>query len=266
MIVVITLALLMEQFLSSILLDTFLRISLVILISFGIHLFLSTSLLDHYQTQEKNLKNIVNETLHELNTPISTIEANLKMLKKTHNDDKTQKRLARIQEASKNLSRLYESIEHSIKSEIDSVEKEFFDLQTIIQESIDNFLDIKRDITIENLTPPLMLFGDKNGFYTCIDNLLSNAIKYNKKNGFVKFSFYDGILKVEDSGIGIDTKNLFIVFDKAYQENPSTKGYGIGLSIVKSYCDKEKIKIKISTKKDIGTTIMMDLKQLYQNL
>ncbi len=259
MIVVITLALLMEQSLSSIILDDFLRIPLVILISFGLHSFLSTSLLDHYQTQEKNLKNIVNETLHELNTPISTIEANLKMLQKSHSDDKTQKRLTRIQEASKNLSRLYESIEHSIKSEIDSVEKELFDLRAIIQESIDNFLDIKRDITIENLTPSLMLFGDKNGFYTCMDNLLSNAIKYNKKNGFVKFFFCDGILKIEDSGIGIDTKNLFIVFDKAYQENPSTKGYGIGLSIVKSYCDREKIEIKIDTKKDIGTIIMMDL-------
>ncbi len=161
MIVVITLALLMEQSLSSIILDDFLRIPLVILISFGLHSFLSTSLLDHYQTQEKNLKNIVNETLHELNTPISTIEANLKMLQKSHSDDKTQKRLARIQEASKNLSRLYESIEHSIKSEIDSVEKELFDLRAIIQESIDNFLDIKRDITIENLTPSLPLSNNK---------------------------------------------------------------------------------------------------------
>jgi len=69
----------------------------------------------------------------------------------------------------------------------------------------------------------------------------------------------ENTLFIQDSGIGIDTKNLFIVFDKSYQENPSTEGFGIGLSIVKSFCDKHKIKIKIDTKKDVGTTISLDL-------
>ena len=83
--------------------------------------------------------------------------------------------------------------------------------------------------------------------------------------GFLKIYTRQKQLIFEDSGIGIDTKNLFIVFEKSFQENPSTKGFGIGLSIVKSYCDKYNITIKIDTKKDIGTKISLDLKYLTQN-
>ncbi len=262
MIAIISLVLLLEYFLTPFIPLTSLRTIIIILLALAVHFFLSTSLLEHYKEQEKNLKNLVDETLHELNTPISTIEANLKMLKNAHSDEKTLKRLARISLASKNLSHLYESIEHSIKNEIDTVEKETFELQNLINQSILKVIDIQGDIMIENSLPTIMISADKNGFERSIDNLLSNAIKYNKKRGFVKFYLQEKKLFIQDSGHGIDSKNLFIIFDKSYQENPTTLGFGIGLSIVKSYCDKEKIDIKIDTNKSVGTTIMMDLKNL----
>lgn len=40
------------------------------------------------------------------------------------------------------------------------------------------------------------------------------------------------------------------------------KGAGIGLSIVKAYCDEEKIFINIYSKKDIGTKVTLDLKNI----
>ena len=142
------------------------------------------------------------------------------------------------------------------------MDKEPFDLQEIIEKSIHKVSDIRGDIQIENLLPSQAIYADKKGFERMIDNLLSNAIKYNKPKGFVSFTLHKTHLYIQDSGKGIDTKNLFIIFDKSYQENPTTKGYGIGLSIVKSYCDKEKITIKIETQKDKGTTIMLDLAPL----
>ncbi len=259
MIVIIGVVLFMEHFLSPTITLTSLRTTLIMIVALLLHFFLSTSLLEHYKKQEENLKNLVDETLHELNTPIATIEANLKMLEKSHSDEKTLKRLSRISQASTNLSQLYESIEHSIKKEIDTVESERFDLQKLVGQSIQKMHDIQEDIMIENALPSIMIKADKSGFERSIDNLLSNAIKYNKKEGFVKFYLQGTKLFIQDSGQGIDSKNLFIIFDKSYQENPSTKGYGIGLSIVKAYLDKENLDIKIDTKKDLGTTIMIDL-------
>ncbi|MDB2405638.1 ATP-binding protein, partial [Arcobacteraceae bacterium] len=101
---------------------------------------------------------------------------------------------------------------------------------------------------------------DKNGFEKTLDNLISNAIKYNKPDGTITISIDNGILQVEDTGIGIDTKNLFHIFDKYYQENSLSTGIGLGLNMVKAYCDKYKINIKIDSKLDEGTVFHLDLK------
>ncbi len=262
MIVVVSVVLLLEYLLTPVVTLVSARTIIIIIVALGLHFFLSTSLLEHYKTQEQNLKNLVDETLHELNTPISTIQANLKMLEKAHSDEKTLKRLARIGQASTNLSRLYEGIEHSIKTEIDTVEQERFDLRILVDQSIQKVRDIQGDIMIENYLNSVILKADKNGFERSIDNLLSNAIKYNKEGGNVTFSLKNKKLYIQDTGQGIDSKNLFIIFDKSYQENPTTKGYGIGLSIVKSYLDKEHLDIKIDTQKGVGTTIMIELKNV----
>ncbi len=208
---------------------------------------------------------MVNETLHELNTPIATIKANVSMLKKSIKEPKNIKRLQRIQKASDNLTKLYESIEYNIKESIEDVDDTEFNLKDIIDESILQFEDIKGDINITNLVPDIKIKTDKNGFFKALNNLISNSIKYNKPNGYIKLFVHDKKLFIEDSGIGIDTKNLFIVFDKAYQENPSTEGFGLGLSIVKTFCDLNKIKITIKTQKDKGTTIALDIKHLMRN-
>jgi len=235
---------------------------ILVLSALGLYIYLGKSLIDEFLKRDQNLKNMVDETLHELNTPIATIEANISMLKKSIKDEKDIKRLTRIEKASKNLSKLYESIEYDIKENIQLIEKSSFDLKELIDDSIVKFDDIKNDIEIINHVNSKTITTDKNGFSKTIDNLISNAIKYNKKDGFVKLYLDKNILYIEDSGIGIDTKNLFIVFDKSYQENPSTKGFGLGLSIIKSFCDKNKIKIKIDATKDIGTKISLDLKAL----
>jgi signal transduction histidine kinase len=257
--------LLLENYLSQIITSTPLRVIVIFLSAFGLYFFLSSSLIEHYKIQEKNLKNLVDETLHELNTPIATINANLKMLKDTTKDEKNLKRLSRIEGASLNLTKLYQSINHSIKDEIQENQKEIFDLKKVIEKSLDDSKELLQNLTVDIKIPKSMINADKNGFIKMIDNLLANAIKYNKKQGFIKIYLKNSTLYIEDSGVGIDTKNLFIVFEKSYQENPTTKGYGLGLSIVKSYCDKEKISIKIETKKDIGTTIMLDLTKVLYN-
>lgn len=237
----------------------YLRWSLLLLTATGLYLFLAPAVTDPFLESEARLKEMVEETLHELNTPIATIEANLSMLQRSIDDPKAKKRLARIGEAAKNLTKLYESIEYEIKENIEHIEKEQFGLREAVEESIRKFEEIRGDITIESAVEARMLYTDRNGFIRMLDNLISNAIKYNKPGGFVRLYTEGDRLYVEDSGIGIDTKNLFIVYEKSFQENPTTVGYGLGLSIVKNFCDREKITIKIDTEKGKGTKIALGL-------
>ncbi|MEA2019501.1 MAG: HAMP domain-containing sensor histidine kinase [Campylobacterota bacterium] len=243
--------------------DTFFPITFVLLLFSAIlYYFLSNQLLQPLFRSEKEIQSLIKETLHEINTPVATIQMNTKLLQKKEQDIKNIDRLNRIEHSCDNLLNLYNQMEYSIKEQIDNVSIEVFDIDEVVLKSCDKFIDIKKDIELKYISSSLTINTDKNGFEKVIDNLISNAIKYNKPNGKITISIDGSILKISDTGIGIDTKNLFHIFDKYYQENSLSNGVGLGLNIIKSYCDKYKIDLKIDSQIDIGTVFYLDLKGL----
>lgn len=244
--------------------NTFLLITISVLI-FGLilYLLLSKSIFEPLFKSDENLQKTVKETLHELNIPISTINLNTQMLEKKITDEKALKRLERIKKASNELLKLYENMEYQIKKEIDKIDITEFSLKELINNSLEKFADVKRDINIEvDLKSDVLLKSDINGFEKTIDNLLSNALKYNlEKDGVVKVSFENTKLIFFNTGKEIDTKNLFIIFEKYFQENSDKEGFGLGLSMVKEFCDKNLISIKIEPTKN-GNKFILDLKNI----
>jgi len=204
------------------------------------------------------LDKLLKDTLHELNIPLSTIFANVSMLKRNEDDPKKVTRLQRIEKSAENLGELYEDLDYFIKKEIGSVERETFDLDEVIQSSIHKMDDIKGDISIQYFPSRFPITADRRGCQKAIDNLISNAIKYNRKKGRVDVSIENGWFVVRDSGIGMDETALFHIFDRYYQSDLSASGYGIGLHIVKTFCDEHGIAIKIDSKVDEGTTFRLD--------
>lgn len=241
--------------------NSFLPITLFLLVLGGVlYYFLSAQLFEPLFKSEENIENHIKETLHELNTPVATIQINSKILQKKEQDEKNLSRLKRIDESCENLLNLYNQMEYNIKEQIDNITLEEFDISEIIEKSLLKHHDIKGDIEINYEKKSYMLFTDKNGFERVIDNLLSNAIKYNKKDGKIYITLQENILTIKDTGIGIDTKNLFQIFDKYYQEDSYSSGIGLGLNIIKAYCDRYKIDIKIDSKKDEWSLFSLNLK------
>lgn len=239
----------------------------IVLIFLALTIFLSftTSILKPLFQSDDNLQKKLKETIHELNIPVSTIKMNAQLLEKNISDEKSLNRINRIKQASNNLLKLYEDMEYNIKKQIDKIEKQECFLDEIITDSIEKFEDIKENIIITATLPHIRLLTDVNGFEKVIDNLLSNAIKYNsKKEPIVNISYEKNILSVFNKGEKIDTKNLFIIFDRYYQTDSSNHGFGIGLNIVKEFCDKNKITIKIDTT-DKGNVFMLNLEKILPN-
>ena len=234
------------------------------LVIVGLIIFLSfsmTVLKPLFKSDEK-LEQSIKETIHELNIPVSTIKMNTQLLEKTITDEKSQKRLERIKQASNNLLKLYENMEYNIKKEIDKIDKQEIYLDDLVKNCVEKFYDIKKDVKISMDIPKINIFTDLNGFEKTIDNLISNAIKYNvKDNPLVEISYKNSILSIFNTGEQIDTKNLFIVFDKYFQEDTTKDGFGLGLAMVKEFCDKNKISINIDTT-ELGNQFNLNLKNI----
>jgi len=231
--------------------------SLIVFLSF------SKNILKPLIKSDENLQKQLKETIHELNIPVSTIKMNTQMLKKKLDDEKHLKRLSRIEQASDDLLKLYENMEYEIKTSIDKVEITKVNLYEIVFNSLDKFKDLKKDISIDtNIPSNIDINTDKKGFQKVVDNLISNAIKYNfESNGQIKIEFKENILSIFNTGQTIDTKNLMIIFEQDFQENSEVEGFGLGLNIVKSFCDKHNILINIDVKQN-GNQFNLNLKRV----
>lgn len=212
------------------------------------------------------LDRLLKDTLHELNIPVATIMANVSMLKKGQNDPKSLARLERIQKASENLLQLYEDLDYFIKKEIRKVDYDLFDLKELTLERLAHFEDIIKNhrLTVRTQLEPLLIKADRRGFSKAIDNLLSNAVKYNSPEGTIEVILGGSKLLVRDSGIGMSDEELLRIFDRYYQAGSEAQGYGIGMNIVKSFCDDHKIFIHIDSQKGQGTSVCLDLAAVVQ--
>ena len=235
-------------------------VAIVLMVIFG--LMLSRFSLSKTAQTNLLLDKLLKDSLHELNIPLSTIMANVDMIRKREDDEKKLKRLDRIKKASNQLLELYKNLDYYIKREIQKVDYEIFNLKDLVEDRVLLFEDIKKDIKIETNLQDVFVKADRSGFAKVIDNLLSNAIKYNKKGGFVKITLNEQELTFEDSGIGIKECEIVRIFERYYQVSDLNQGFGIGLNIVKSFCDENGISISIKSKEGVGTKISLNLKRV----
>lgn len=205
---------------------------------------------------------LLKDTLHELNVPLATIKANTQMLLHTLEDAKDKKRLARIEKAGENLHTLYETLDYYIKREIRLVKEEVFDAKKVISECLEELSDLRDDVFVEAQLTSTLVNTDLIGFKKMVQNLLTNAYKYNKTGGKIMIHLNDERLKISDTGQGMNETTRFHLFDRYYQENSQVSGYGIGLSIVKAYCDEYGIFISLRSQEGQGTDVELRLNKI----
>ncbi len=230
----------------------------VLLVAFGWGYVLANDLLAPKREMDEKLMHLIREILHELNLPLSTIQANTAMLKKALNDSKSLKRIDRIDGASARLKRLYEELVYTIKKKILPIEKEYFELSKLITERVEILSELQRNPFLLSVSQ-MTLYADKIGFEQMIDNLLNNAMKYSDKNALIEIWDTDGSLYIRDRGTGIDESKLVRIFERYYQADQNYSGEGIGLALVKEYCDETGLEISIRSKKGEGTTIVIGI-------
>lgn len=143
---------------------------------------------------------------------------------------------------------------------------EFLNLSEILKRTIEVVQPQTQDkginlqITVEDHLP--FMHGNKSSMEAMCINLIMNAIKYTLSGGQVSIDLSKNgqclQLKVSDTGIGIEEKDILRIFDKFYRERSErTKhisGTGLGLSIAKGVVDAHHGSISVESEVGNGTT------------
>ncbi len=141
--------------------------------------------------------------------------------------------------------------------------QEIFDVRTSIEEVV-SLLDYeaKRNgttVLCQFANTENNILGNQADFKMIILNLAQNAIKAMPSGGELKITTdkdrNDVIVKVKDTGIGIEKDKLQHIFEPFYSEgqNSRLQGTGLGLAIVKSLVEKYKGSISVSSILKQGT-------------
>jgi signal transduction histidine kinase len=232
-------------------------------ISMGLGYTLVTYIMERKDKLDKSLLHIIKEIIHEINIPISTINANISMIKKSHKEhQKTLIRANRIELSTLRLQRLYQELVYGIKKEITTIPKSHFNLEEMLRQRVDIMMDLQRNKIILKDIKHLEIYADKIGFEKVIDNILHNSMKYSSIESDIIVELNGTNLSIKDFGIGIDETKMIQIFERYFQEDIKNNGKGIGLALVKNYCDSENITIDIKSQKDKGTNIILDIKSI----
>ena len=218
----------------------------------------------------------INNMTHELKTPISTISLACEALVDEDLSSKTQNRnrfINTIAEENKRIGTLVENVLQSAVIEKEDLELkiELLDLNAIIKKAIKNIeLQLNKnngELTLDLNAKNTLIEADKIHITNVIYNLLDNAIKYAKEKPVINIESSDVIngviIKVKDNGIGIAKDQQLKVFEKLYRiptgDIHNVKGFGLGLSYVKSIIDKLKGNIKVESNIGEGSTFIIEL-------
>ena len=223
---------------------------------------MATLALEPLKEHFNNLERFTKETLHELNLPINTITANTNMLKKNLNDTKSIKRIERIEMATAMLQERYAELDYLIQKQMHKERVESFDLSKIVAERIDFLGALYGGFKFKKELQFLEISCDKMGLLKVIDNLIENAVKYSSDSRRVNVMLKKTTLEIIDFGEGMDEVELLHIFDRYYQNDTTMAGFGIGLGLVKSYCDRYKIGLHVKSQKHKGTTVSLDFKEV----
>lgn len=218
----------------------------------------------------------INNMTHEFKTPLATISLAVDSINNPvilNNPDKV-KRFANI--IKQENTRMNGQVEKVLQMAI--IDKNDFnlnftniDLHDIIEKAVDNIiLQIEKkegEIHTNLKATNHFISGDQTHISNIIYNLLDNANKYSNEKPEIVITTQDvpdGIeIIVKDNGIGISKEAKKHIFDKFYRVHTGNlhdvKGFGLGLSYVKTMTQAHNGKIDVVSELGKGSSFIIVL-------
>lgn len=220
----------------------------------------------------------INNMTHEFKTPIATISLAVDAMRneKVINDKERLNYFSGIiKEENQRMNRQVETILKA--SQLEKQEVDLMLKPVHVHDLIKNVVG-KFNLQFEEKNGKVELAlnaaydvidADEIHFSNLINNLVDNALKYSKDNvpPLVKISTLSNskrfILKVEDNGIGMTRETAKKIFERFYRAHTgnvhNVKGFGLGLSYVKTMVEAHHGDIKVESTLGKGSSFIVDL-------
>lgn len=228
------------------------------------------------QKRWSEVKNdFISNMTHELKTPLATVSAALEALqhfKGIEDRDKTQSYLDISRQELGRLNHLVEKVLHISAEENEEMIllPEAVDLNEMIQEIMTRH-QIKAGKEVHftytnDLADPIVRV-DRLHFSHAINNLVDNALKYSDDPVHIRISVtgeaHSWHCTISDDGIGIATHYQNLIFDKFFRvptgDLHNVKGFGLGLSYVKTVIEKHQGQIRVKSDPGHGASFRISL-------
>jgi signal transduction histidine kinase len=202
---------------------------------------------DQLQAAETLRRNLMADVAHELRTPLSVLQGNLRaILDDVYPLDKSE--VTRLYTQSRLLSRLVNDLHELAQAEAGQLSLNLTptDLRPLLRETIEIFTPMAEDdaITLQaQLATTLPAVPvDAVRLRQVLHNLLANALRHTPAGGTVTVASAATAaaltITIRDSGEGIAPEHLPHLFDRFYRADRArardTGGAGLGLAIVRA--------------------------------
>jgi two-component system phosphate regulon sensor histidine kinase PhoR len=240
--------------------------SLVILATFALSLFF---IIRQKKVSEMRA-DFINNMTHEFKTPIATISLAADTITNSRviNDEtKIRHFVGMIKKENSRMNRQVETILQIASLDKRDIVFRFGDVpvHSIIERAVE-VMEIQAHqkggvINLKLEAVDSVIYGDAEHLTNLVHNLLDNANKYSVGEPVITVSTVnrnDGImLTVSDQGIGMTKAVQMRIFDRFYRQPAgnihNVKGFGLGLSYVKSIVDAHKGTIEVTSEPGKGT-------------
>lgn len=240
--------------------DLIITALIIITITIITSFFLVKLVLKPLRDNLRLLDNFIKDTTHELNTPITTILANIETLDSKSCDEKSMRKLQRIKTASTTISNLYQDLVYLLLNHQISSQNEELNISEILNQRLHYFsqaANVKKLNLHVDIKEGVCFNADRQKIERLIDNILSNAIKYTNKSTTIKVVLTQHTFSVSDEGKGMSQDEISTIFQRYRRFDKTQGGFGIGYSIIKSIIDEYGIKINIESELDKGTKVTL---------
>ncbi len=210
--------------------------------------------------------NFIQDTSHELKTPLMQIQSNIELIEDNIKEKKIKDKLESIKNSVNNINTIIKNLWFILKWENSIKTKEKINIYDFLKEFIKNYesLLIEKNIKV-NIEKKNNLIIENNNYYLerLFSNIISNSIHYNKWNNKIKIIVDNNNIKIIDEWIWINKEDLNKIFTRFYRNENSWLYYKnwnwLWLVIVKKICDIFWWEIQINSEKWKWTTFKIIL-------